>query len=329
MADLDHIEEKKENQVDFYQLLGVSQEASLKEIKAKFYKLSLLYHPDKETGDPVKYLQIKKAYKILSDPKKRKDYNSSLATTFNEFKQQERDLDYHVNDDFLKKDEEGNKIFDNDKFMATFEKEREKNEELIKLEEKRTKTFEELMAERDNDLNMFCNNQKTELFDPSKNIEGFNQVFMEYQKQRGYQATAVQEVNDPNDPNAGPFAGVDFGGNEMNNFGGFSSSLNDMMSGMSFDQVVTSERGMSQDEINAKLQSYQEISKELEVDKKDQEAQEEFFKKDITCGKYLNLNEVPVCALEDEDLKMDDKEVEKVLDELVSNDTKTKTEVKK
>jgi len=320
MADLDHIEERKENQVDFYQLLGVSQDASLKEIKSKFYKLSLLYHPDKESGDPVKYLQIKKAYKILSDPKKRKDYNSSLATSFNEFKQVDRDKEYHINQEFLKDNDDGLKTFDNDKFMAVFEKERAKNDDLIKFEDKKPKTFEELMAERDRDLNMFNSNQKSELFDPSKNIEGFNQVFMEYQKSRGYQATALQEVNDPNNPNAGPFASVNFGGNEMNNFNDFSSSLNNIMSDMNFNDVVTSERGISQDEIDAKLKNYQIMTNELNVDKKDTVQQQDFFKKNLTCGKFLNLNEVPVSVIEENDTKMNEEEVEEVLNELVNNE---------
>jgi len=319
MSDLDHIEERKEKEVDFYQLLGVSQDAGLKEIKAKFYKLSLLYHPDKESGDPVKYLQIKKAYKILSDPKKRKDYNSSLATTFNEFKQQDRDTEYHVNTDFVKENEEGQKEFNHDKFMQAFEKQRGSNKTLINdIQEKKAKTFDELMAERDRDLDLFHSNQKSNLFDPSKNIEGFNQVFMEYQKQRGHAATAIQEVNDPNDPHAGPYAGVDFGGNEMDNFGGFSSSVNDMMNTMTFDQVVTSQRGMSQKEINTKLQSYKDMTQDLQIDKKDLQKQEEFFVKDKTCGKFLNLNEVPVCALEEKDLEMDDKEVEQVIEEAIT-----------
>ena len=48
----------------FYDLLGVSPEASSDEIKKAFYKLSLQYHPDKNPGYEEKYKQITAAYDI-------------------------------------------------------------------------------------------------------------------------------------------------------------------------------------------------------------------------------------------------------------------------
>ena len=322
------VEERKENQSDFYQLLGVSQDASLKEIKAKFRKLSLLYHPDKEGGDEQKYLQIKKAYKILSDPKKRSEYNSCLSTTFNELKQQERDTEYRLNDSFLKEEveETGTKkvVFDHDKFMTEFEKSRNKteNQELFDptKHQKKEKTFEELLAERDNDLNSFQNNLKSDIFNPKDNNEGFNKVFLEYQKQKGFGATQIKEVNDPNDPNAGPFASVNFGETD---FSGFSSSLNNMMSSMKFhdDDIVTSQRGISQEEIDARMNEYKNQTKDLEVDKEDDPKKDEFFKKDLTCGRFLNNDEAPISVsitqLNDNNLHMTKEEEDSVMNEEV------------
>lgn len=63
---------------DFYQLLGISREASLKEMKSAYRKLSAKYHPDKNPGDKNAqdyFIKINKAYETLSDPDKRKIYD--------------------------------------------------------------------------------------------------------------------------------------------------------------------------------------------------------------------------------------------------------------
>ena len=60
---------------DYYEVLGVSKDASDEDIKRSFRKLAKMYHPDnKETGDEAKFKEIGEAYAILSDPQKRKQY---------------------------------------------------------------------------------------------------------------------------------------------------------------------------------------------------------------------------------------------------------------
>lgn len=64
------------NKKDYYEVLGVSKDASDEEIKRSFRKLAKTYHPDnKETGDEKKFKEIGEAYAILSDPNKRKQYD--------------------------------------------------------------------------------------------------------------------------------------------------------------------------------------------------------------------------------------------------------------
>ncbi len=67
------------NQKDYYQVLGVEKDASSQKIKEAYRKLALQYHPDRNKDNPSaveKMKEINEAYAALSDPKKRKDYDT-------------------------------------------------------------------------------------------------------------------------------------------------------------------------------------------------------------------------------------------------------------
>ena len=72
--------------INHYDALGVNSNASAKEIKTAFYKLSKKHHPDVNPDDvnaANKFSTISNAYDILGDPTKRRDYdNELLARTF-------------------------------------------------------------------------------------------------------------------------------------------------------------------------------------------------------------------------------------------------------
>ncbi len=61
---------------DFYNVLGVQKGASKDEIKKAFRKLAHKYHPDKKGGDESKFKEVNEAYGILSDDKKRAEYDT-------------------------------------------------------------------------------------------------------------------------------------------------------------------------------------------------------------------------------------------------------------
>ncbi len=61
---------------DYYESLGVDKKASKEDIKKAFRTLAHKYHPDKKGGDDAKFKEINEAYSILSDDKKRAEYDS-------------------------------------------------------------------------------------------------------------------------------------------------------------------------------------------------------------------------------------------------------------
>ena len=66
-------------QSNYYQILGVSQDASAEDIKKAFRRLAMQYHPDRnpenvrEAGE--KFKEINEAYEVLSDEQRRWQYD--------------------------------------------------------------------------------------------------------------------------------------------------------------------------------------------------------------------------------------------------------------
>jgi len=66
------------NNKDYYQILGVSANASANEIKSAYRKLAIKYHPDHNPNNPLaeeKFKEINEAHQVLSDAEQRARYD--------------------------------------------------------------------------------------------------------------------------------------------------------------------------------------------------------------------------------------------------------------
>lgn len=63
--------------MDYYNILGVKQNASDEEIKKAYRKLAMKHHPDRG-GDEKKFKEISTAYDVLSDPQKRQMFDAGV-----------------------------------------------------------------------------------------------------------------------------------------------------------------------------------------------------------------------------------------------------------
>jgi DnaJ-class molecular chaperone len=65
-------------QMDYYEILGVPQDATQQQIKEAYRKLAFQYHPDRNKGNPESTARMKsvnEAYAVLSNPSKRRNYD--------------------------------------------------------------------------------------------------------------------------------------------------------------------------------------------------------------------------------------------------------------
>ncbi|MEI6207052.1 MAG: DnaJ C-terminal domain-containing protein [Desulfuromonadales bacterium] len=77
---------------DYYKALGVEKNASADDIKKAFRKLAVKYHPDRNPDDKTaedKFKVINEAYAVLSDPKKKEQYDTFGSSGFHQQYSQE------------------------------------------------------------------------------------------------------------------------------------------------------------------------------------------------------------------------------------------------
>lgn len=76
--------------VNYYEALGIPRNSTQSEIKAAYYRLSMLYHPDKNQGcesAAIKFREITQAYEVLGNFKLRRLYDKGNKCNVYTFEQ--------------------------------------------------------------------------------------------------------------------------------------------------------------------------------------------------------------------------------------------------
>jgi DnaJ-class molecular chaperone len=105
-------------QKDYYDILGLEKDAGQKEVRDAYRRLALLHHPDRNKDNPeaaARMKEINESYAVLSDPQKRKAYDSIRqtygASAYGQFRQTYSDQDIFRGSDIQQIFEELSRAF--------------------------------------------------------------------------------------------------------------------------------------------------------------------------------------------------------------------------
>lgn len=181
---------------DLYSLLELTEDFTDEELENNYKRLRKVYHPDKG-GDSKKFIELKIAYKVLSDPERKKKYKSSLAKTFTELKS-----DYSVPLSYEKITDEAIITF-KDKSKKWNDKWDEKLNETVDQNKSVSLALKDLIKTRNIDNKNLIKNESSENFSKQFNSNTFNYLFNKYRSSESKGIVLVEEVNANNNSTYG------------------------------------------------------------------------------------------------------------------------------
>ena len=105
-------------QKDYYDILGLEKDASQKQVRDAYRRMALLHHPDRNKDNPEaadRMKEINESYAVLSDPKKRSEYDALRkaygSSAYGQFRQAYSDQDIFKNSDIQQIFEELSRVF--------------------------------------------------------------------------------------------------------------------------------------------------------------------------------------------------------------------------
>ena len=108
--------------MNYYEILEITENADVSQIKKKYRKLAMKYHPDRNSGNEEavkKFREITQAYEILGNEKKRKEYDYKRKNEKNKIKKIENiknkfsENNFSFGKEFFKNAKEMKKMFEN------------------------------------------------------------------------------------------------------------------------------------------------------------------------------------------------------------------------
>src|SRR6059036_2376068 len=99
----------------YYAILGASQDANFQEIKKSYRKLAKKYHPDRNKSPHAEETikKINEAFEILSDKRKRKQYDLESSNIFDQKDQNNDEEEGNSSNKFASADSKSNVGYDN------------------------------------------------------------------------------------------------------------------------------------------------------------------------------------------------------------------------
>ena len=105
------------NKKDYYEILGVPKDATEDQIRRAYKKLAIKWHPDKNPDNKKqaeeKFKEISEAYSVLSDPKKKNEYDNG-GFSFEGFGFDEGFDPFEIFNSFVNRHRKGGFGFDDD-----------------------------------------------------------------------------------------------------------------------------------------------------------------------------------------------------------------------